>query len=214
MIGLMELGFTGSSVAIYVLTAVIVKVHTRRFRALALVSLLVLLIARLLPIFANAPSSFVPIATGEFSFQSQPLLVVFYVIFDWATLYVLWRYRRKLRSRLLEVGIVLFVVGQSFGFLNPELQVFALSINTSAISALLISFAILGQEIISPLAERNSQVEAIRKVNVAITSQAGIDQLLSQIATLAADLLERRRRGRLSGHQQPVGTRLRPRTAE
>ncbi len=189
LIGLMELGFTGSSVAIYVLSAVIVKVHTRRFRALGLVSLLVLLIARLLPIIANAPSSFVPTATGEFSFQSQPLLVVFYVIFDWATLYVLWRYRRKLRSRLLEIGITLFVVGQSFGFLNPELQVFALSINVSAISALLISFGILGQEIISPLAERNSQVEAIRKVNVAITSQAGIDQLLTQIATLAADLL-------------------------
>ncbi len=189
LIGLMELGFTGSSVAIYVLTAVIVKVHTRRFRALGLVSLLVLLIARLLSIIANAPSSFVPIANGEFSFQSQPLLVVFYVIFDWATLYVLSRYRRKLRSRLLEVGIVLFVVGQSLGFLNPELQVFTLSINISAVSALLISFAILGQDIISPLAERDAQVEALRKVNVAITSQAGIDQLLNQIATLAADLL-------------------------
>ena len=44
MIGLMELGFTGSSVAVYVLTAVIVKAHTRRFRALALAGLLVLLV--------------------------------------------------------------------------------------------------------------------------------------------------------------------------
>ncbi len=189
MIGLMELGFTGSSVAIYVLAAVIIKAHTRRFRAVALAGLLVLLLFRLLPIIVNAPSAFVTSSAGQFSYQSQPLLVVFYVIFDWGTLYLLWRYRRKARSRTISVGIALFVIGQSFGFLNPELQTFSLSINISAISALIISFAILGDEIISPLAERNSEVEAIRKVNVAITSQTGIDMLLNQIATLAATLL-------------------------
>ncbi len=189
LIGLMELGFTGSSVAVYVLTAVIVKAHTRRFRALALGSLLLVLFFRLLAILANAPSSFVTLSAGEFSYQSQPLLVVFYVIFDWGTLYLLWRYRRKARSRTVQIGIILFVLGQSLGFLNPELQIFSLSINISAISALIVSFAILGQEIISPLAERNSQMEAIRTVNIAITSQAGIDLLLNQIATLAADLL-------------------------
>ena len=189
MIGLMELGFTGSSVAVYVLAAVIVKAHTRRFRAIGLTGLLVLLLFRLLPIIANAPSSFVTAQAGQFSYQSQPLLVVFYVIFDWGTLYLLWRYRRKARSRTVSFGIALFVIGQSLGFLNPELQTFSLSINISAISALMISFAILGQEIISPLAERNSEVEALRKVNVAITSQTGIDTLLNQIATLAATLL-------------------------
>ncbi len=189
MIGFMELGFTGSSVAIYILTAVIVKALTRRFRMLALAGLLVLLAFRLLPILADAPSSFVAGSTGYFNYQSQPLLVVFYVIFDWSTLYLLWRYRRKIRSRTVEAGIALFVIGQSFGFLNPELQILSLSINISAIAALIISFGILGQEIISPLAERNSEVDAIRKVNVAITSQARIDALLSQIAMLAASLL-------------------------
>ncbi|HVU10791.1 MAG TPA: GAF domain-containing sensor histidine kinase, partial [Phototrophicaceae bacterium] len=89
----------------------------------------------------------------------------------------------------LLIGIALFVIGQSFGFLNPELQVLSISINISAVAALVISFAILGQEIIHPLAERNSEVDAIRKVNIAITSQAGIDVLLNQIGTLAATLL-------------------------
>ncbi|MFN8448341.1 MAG: GAF domain-containing sensor histidine kinase [Anaerolineae bacterium] len=189
MIGIMELGFTGSSVAVYVLAAVIVKAHTRRFRALALVSLLVVVFFRLLPILGNAPSAFVTVDAGEFSYHSQPLLVVFYVIFDWGTLYLLWRYRRKVRSRLVEVGVALFVIGQSLGFLNPELQIFSLSINISAVAALVISFAVMGQEIISPLAERNSQVEAIRKVNIAITSHTEIDLLLSQIAMLVASLL-------------------------
>ena len=189
LIGVMELGFTGSSVAIYVLTAVIVKAHTRRFRAIGLAGLLVLLVFRLLPILFDVPSSFVAVSTGQFSFQSQPLVVMFYVIFDLGTLYLLWRYRRKARSRLLEAGIVLFVLAQSAGFLNPELQVFALSINISALAALMISFAILRQEIINPLAERNSQLDALRTVNSAITGQAGIESLLDQIADLAATLL-------------------------
>lgn len=189
MVGIMELGFTGSSVAVYVLAAVIVKAHTRRFRALALAGLLVVVFFRLLPILGNAPSAFVTLDGGEISYQAQPLVVIFYVIFDWGTLYLLWRYRRKVRSRLMEGGIALFVVGQSLGFLNPELQTFSISINISAVSALIISFAIMGQEIISPLAERNSQVEAIRKVNIAITSHAEIDLLLNQIATLVATLL-------------------------
>jgi signal transduction histidine kinase len=189
MTSIMELGFTGSSVAIYVLTAVIVKAHTRRFRALGLTGLLVLLLFRTVAILADVPSAFTIASTGQFSYQAQPFLAIFYVIFDWGTLFLLWRYRRKARSRLTEVGIALFVLGQSLGFLNPELQVFSLSINISALSALIISFAILRQEIISPLAERNSEVEALRKVNSAITGQAGIDSLLDQIATLAATLL-------------------------
>ena len=189
MTSIMELGFTGSSVAIYVLTAVIVKAHTRRFRLLGLAGLLVLLLFRTVAVLANVPSAFTISTTGQFGYQAQPFLAIFYVIFDWGTLFLLWRYRRKARSRLTEVGIALFVLGQSLGFLNPELQVFSLSINISALSALIISFAILRQEIISPLAERNSEVEALRKVNSAITGQAGIDSLLDQIGTLAATLL-------------------------
>ncbi len=190
MIGIMELGFTGSSVAIYALTAVLVKALTRQFRALALMSLLVLLFFRLLPIIVSAPSSLgILTSAGNFSYQSEPLLVVFYVLFDWGTLYLLWLYRRKVRSRMLEIGIALFVLGQSLGFLNPDLQAFSFSVNVSAVSVLVISFAILGREVISPLTQRNSQVDAIRKVNIAITTQTGIDVLLNQIATLAADLL-------------------------
>ncbi len=114
---------------------------------------------------------------------------MFYVIFDWATLYLLWRYRRKRARGLLEIGIVLFVMGQSLGFLNPELQIFSLSINISAISALLDQLCDSGAGDHQPAGGAQSQVEAIRKVNVAITSQAGIDLLLNQIAMLAATLL-------------------------
>jgi signal transduction histidine kinase len=187
-IGVVELGFTGSSVAVYSLTAVLVRAHTRAFRILAFASLGLLLVYRIF-LFVGMPSAF---ATQDpsFSFQRQPLVVVFYLIFDFGALVLLWRYRRKVRSVGVTVGLILFIVGQTIGFLNPELRIFSLSIMLSAVAALILSFAIVRQEIIKPLAERNSQVEAIRRVSMAITSLASIDTVLEQIAKQTAELLK------------------------
>lgn len=185
----MEVGFTGSSVAVYALTAGLVKIHTRRFRLLTFASLALILIYRLLLIAGNAPAASTVSGVEALSYQARPLLVVFYLIFDGGTVYLLWRYRRKIRTRGLQAGVLAFVVGQSLGFLNPELQTLSLSVTVSALATLIISFSILRQEIIRPLAERNSQVEAIRKVSTSITSQSAIQLVLDQIASQAAALL-------------------------
>lgn len=182
-----EVGFTGSSVAVYALAAGLVKLHTRRFRILTFASLLIIIGYRVLLLTSGAPVT--QTATTGIAFQTQPLLVAFYLIFDGGTLYLLWRYRRKIRTRSLQFGLLMFVIGQSLGFLNPELQTLSLSVTTSAIATLIISFSIVRQEIIRPLAERNSQVEAIRKVSASITSQSAIQVVLDQIAHQAADLL-------------------------
>ncbi len=65
---------------------------------------------------------------------------MFYLIFDGATLYLLWRYRRKIHSYDLQFGIFAFVIGQSLGFLNPELQTISLSVTVSALATLVICF--------------------------------------------------------------------------
>jgi signal transduction histidine kinase len=189
MLGVMELGFTGSSIAVYALTTVLVKLQSRQFRYMAFVSLLLVAGYRVFLLASGAP---IPFQTSEgfFTLQAQPVLVIFYLIFDMATLYLVLRYHGKARSRQLTVGIVLFVIGQSVGFLNPELQTFSLSLIISSLAALIISFAILRREIITPLAERISQVEAMHKVSLAITSALDIDTVLREIATQAAHWLD------------------------
>jgi signal transduction histidine kinase len=188
--GVMDVGFTGSSVAVYALTAGLVKIHTRRFRLLTFASLFLILVYRLVLIASNAPTASPTSEVEALTYQARPLLVTFYLIFDGGTLYLLWRYRRKIRSGGLKTGLLAFVIGQSLGFLNPELQTLSLSVTTSALATLIISFSILRQEIIRPLAERNSQVEAIRKVSTSITSQSAIQLVLDQIASQAAALLD------------------------
>ncbi len=187
-IGLTELGFTGASVAVYALTAVLVRAHTPRFRVLAFVSLAFIILYRLFAIFNNTTpySNFDDYAY----FQRQPLVVAFYLIFDLGTLILIWQNRRKIRSLGITLGLTLFVFGQTLGFINPELQIFQFSLVTSAVAALMVSFSIVAQEIIKPLAERNSQVEAIRRVSMAITSLASIESVLDQIVAQTAELLK------------------------
>ena len=182
----MELGFTGASVAIFALTSSLVRAQPRSFRALAFTSLVVVLAYRLMVSLGEAVVRDPETAMTSFNLQSQPLLLVFYLIFDGTTLYLVWRHRRKIRSREIVTGISLFVIGQSVSFFNPELQAFALSTVISALAALLMSFALLKQDIIDPLAERMSQVEAIHRVSLAITSQTSLSTVLEQIATQAA----------------------------
>lgn len=183
----LQLGFTGSSIAVYALSAVLVKAQPRRFRLLTFAGLALVLGYRLFLMANNAPNYFNTAAENQTAGQSVTLL--FYILFDGAALYLLWRYRRKIRSRGLYFGLVLFIASQSLGFLNPQLEVFSLSVNASAMAALLISFAIVGEEIIVPLAQRNSQVEAIRSVSLAITGQSALASMLEKIAVQSATLL-------------------------
>jgi len=188
-VGMMELGFTGSSIAVYALTAVLVGANTRRFRLLAFSGLLLVLGFQLFLIVNNSPDLSAAAAEGTLRYRFQPSSVALYFAFDSVTLYLLWQYRRKVRSRGLRFGLMLFVVGQSLAFLNPELRALPLSINVSSFAALIISFAILRLEIITPLAERVSQVEAMHRVSLAITSQLASDMVLNEIATQAVGWL-------------------------
>lgn len=184
---LMELGFTASSVSIYTLTALLTGSHTRRFRLLAFTSLIIVVIYQLFLIAAGAPVVY----GGEtLRYRFQPATTIFYLIFGATTLYLTWRYRRKIRSRSLSIGLSLFVLAQSAVFLNPDLEIVSLSTIIGGLATLVISFAILRQEIITPLAEHISQVEAVHKVSLAIIRHIAFDQVLSQITSQAARWLD------------------------
>ena len=188
-ISLIELGFTGSGIAIYSLTAVLVGVQTRRFRWLAFSGLVLVLGYQFILVSTNTPV-YQQFDVGTFTYRPQPLSTIFYLVFDTATFYLAWSYRRKIRSTGLVLGIMGFVTGQAIGLLNPELRALSVAINISSLAALLISFAILRREIITPLAERIVQIEAMHKVSLAVTSQISLDTVLDQIAIQAVGWLD------------------------
>lgn len=180
-LGFVEIGFTGASVALYALTAALVRFRVKRFRVLVFATL----------VFVFAYRVFLILTQTDYAVRlPQAFSGLFFAVCGGGTLIFIWRFHRKIRSRTLRFGVLLFVVGQGMSFLNPQLRLTELSLGIAAFASLVISFTILEQEILRPLAERNSQVEAIKRLNLAITRQTALDSLLNQIARQAAALLD------------------------
>lgn len=188
-LSIMEFGFVGASVSIYIMVMMLVGIFSRRFQLLAYISLAIIVVIRLFLIVTQSfPDNDFRVSTATSSFQ--PLFVLFFLFFGCITLFLMWRYRRKVRSRGLATGVFVFVAGQALTFVNPELVVSTFSTNISSVGALIIGFSMIHQEIIMPLAERNDQVESIHNVSVAITSQLELDTVLKEIAIQAAGWLK------------------------
>lgn len=178
-----EIGLVGSSIAIYMFTVALVGIVPRRVRLLAFISL------TLIPVFIF----FLIVISSNISFdisQQRPSSTLFYIFFNIATLYIIWRYHRRIRSREILYSISLFLIGQAVTLVNPEIGISNSATTISSIASLLISFALLKQEIISPLIERISQVESMHRVSLSIIREIAIDKILDNIVKEAVSWLE------------------------
>jgi hypothetical protein len=80
-------------------------------------------------------------------------------------LYTLFEQRRKVDSRIIHIGSVLFAGGQCLALLNTRVGISTLSTNAVTLGALLLVLSLITSEIIIPLAARARQVETLHRVN-------------------------------------------------
>lgn len=73
----MEIGFTGSSISVYSLTAVLVGIHTKRFRGLVFLSLSIVLSYQVLLVLNQSPLPFEPLGEGFYKYRFQPIAAIF-----------------------------------------------------------------------------------------------------------------------------------------
>lgn len=175
-------GFVGASISLYALITTLAGIHPKRFRSIVLTYLVFALIYAL--VLNRSTENLAD------SVQAQAFATFSYFVFGLLTLYITWRYRRKFISFLLVWGVLLFLVGQGLTFLNPQLGAVAIATTISSIGALLISFILIRQELIRPLLERGSQLEAMHEVSLAITSRIATDAVLNEVAERAAAWLQ------------------------
>lgn len=187
-LALTQFGFSGASVGIYVLTTTFIGIQSKRFRILAFMGLGVFAVYQLFLIITQGNT--IVGNTEALGLRLPTLFLIFYLVFDGATLFMTWRYRRKIASLGLVAGIALFIIGQGFTFFNPQLIVASFSTSLGSIGGLIIAFSIIRKEIIEPLAERENQVETMHRVSLAISSQVALDTVLNEIAGQTANLLE------------------------
>lgn len=182
---LMELGFAGSAITAYGFAAILVSVFSRRFRWIMMVSL-----GMLFSYYTIAfRSGILATERGTNYYQLPNISTLFYMLFTVGTLYLLWTFRARVIHKGLWTGMVLFVLGQSIGLLNPELKVLSLSIIVSSIAILMIALSIVHRDFILPVQDSKSQIQAMHNMSLAITSQLAIETVLDQIAQQAGERL-------------------------
>ncbi len=189
-IRLLGIGFTGSSIGLYLFAVIMSGGQRWRFMRLAvltgglvIVYQVVLMSFSLPPTFENRPDGTLAYSFGAFS-------AVLYISFTAVTLLVAWQRRRKVRGRWLLPGIYGFSIGILIELISPELRRRAIGMDISAICALLISYAMVRAQIIDPLSGRANQLQAVRDVGLAITSRLRLEDVLSSIAGQAAGILQ------------------------
>jgi signal transduction histidine kinase len=187
---LLEIGFTGACVSLYLFGFALTGSNGRRFVWVALLSVGTMLGFQGVIFISGTPPLFSVRADGALIYNFSPLSIALHGSFVVAALLVAWQRQRKIKGRGLLLGIAMFAVGVAVELVSPEWRYRAVGINISAIAALIISYAMLSVQIIEPLAGRAKQLQAVRDVGLAITSRLRLEEVLSAIAAQAAGILK------------------------
>jgi len=188
---LLDLGFVGASVSLYVYSVIITGSRGRHFRAFGFVGFGGIILYQIILISLSDASRRVQITEDRnLSYDFERFNGTLYLILHAATLVLVWRNRFRIRSSVLSAGILIYCVGQLAGLLSPRLRTLGIPEDVSAVSALTMTYAIVRQQIMIPLLGRAKQLEAVRDVGLAISSRLRLHETLSAIAAQAAGLLE------------------------
>ncbi len=188
---LLDMGFTGASVAIYIYSAVITGIRGAFFRLFALVGVgLVLAYQALLWLVIDSPRAFDVTPNGVLLYYFDTPSALLYLGFQVATILLVWRNRNRIRSRTLAYGILLFALAQVVGLLSPRVRMLGGAEDLGSVAALMMSYAVVREQIMLPLLGRAKQLEAVRDVSLAVTSRLRLQDTLAAVAAQAAGLLD------------------------
>ena len=181
-----DIGFASSSITLYIFVSSLIVTHTRGFRVLALSSLSLIILNNLV-IVQNVFND-----TVSQSIANAPIVgvsILYFLLFDVVSLYLMLLYRRKIRSFGLLIGMSMFILGQGLTFLNPELGITSFALLVSAFATVIMSFSIIQLELILPLDERISQVETIQQISLSIMQRNKIDLVIDEASQAVVNWL-------------------------
>jgi signal transduction histidine kinase len=121
----------------------------------------------------------------SFNPVNNDLLMFFWLvapIFNLLSVFISWRYRRKLKTRLIIVGIVIVAIGQLLSVFRGDGAVSSFAIIIASLGMLTLSLGVVKQEIIMPLLKRDTQIEAIYQIGMSISQLVSLRPVLDAIS--------------------------------
>ncbi|NDJ77368.1 MAG: hypothetical protein GYB65_14035, partial [Chloroflexi bacterium] len=136
---LLDSGFMGASISLYVYSAVITGYQGRLLRVSTLAVLVTLFAYQLFLLFTGIERAYDISDDGILIYGFDRPSMVTYLFFQGATLGLVWYNRQKIRARVLTYGILLFCVGQILGLVSPRFRMMGVPEDISALAALMMS---------------------------------------------------------------------------
>lgn len=184
---LLELGFAGATISIYLLATALTDMRPSMVWSMLGLGLITLVINQaILQWFAV-----------ELSYQIDDLLTysfpvingIIYFLFAGAIVFIVWRNTVKFKQSSMSAGLLLFGSGQIIALISPRLRALGFAEYSSTIAAVMIVYATVQDQVVQPLQGRTRQVEFVQEVGQAMTGRVRLDDVLNSIAVKAAQLL-------------------------
>jgi len=187
---LLDFGFNGTCISLYLFVIVLSGVRGKTFVWIATAAALALLLYQGWVALATVSPAFEVRPDGTLRYNFNEVGGLLYLSLVFAAMIVGWQSRRRIKAQNLLLGIFVFSCGILIELISPDLRSKSVGLDLSAFAALLMSSALVKQQIIDPLRGRAAQLRAVRDVGLAITSQIRLEEALSTIAKQAAEILQ------------------------
>jgi two-component system phosphate regulon sensor histidine kinase PhoR len=186
---LLELGFTSSSLALYLYVTVLTGNRSRVFQLLGVAGVTLLFLFHLTVYLLDAPVDYTVTVSGSLQYTFSPASTILFTLLNLITLGVAWQRFRRIQRPSLIFGIMLFCLGQLMALFSLRLRTLGIAEDSGAIATFIMAFAIVQYQIIQPLTGKTRQIEVVRDVGLVITSRVDLQNALQTIAAQATSLL-------------------------
>ncbi|NDJ87440.1 MAG: GAF domain-containing sensor histidine kinase, partial [Chloroflexi bacterium] len=187
---LLELGFGGACISAYILGAILTDIRRVFVWPVVVGGVVVVVIYQALLVALGASLNYEISDSGTLSYSFPQINGVIYFLFAGGLLLNVWRNLVKIRRPAMRLGLLVFGVGTLLSLFSPRLRTLGLAEDLSTFAAVMITYSMIQSHIVEPLVGRTRQVDVVRDVGLAITSQVRIGDVLRTIAGQAVELLQ------------------------
>lgn len=187
---LMDLGYAGAGMALYIYAVTITSVRGQLFRLASTLGLAVITGYQFFLLFVLEISRpFSVSGTGLLRFSYSTSEIALFLALHAAIVLVIWRNRAKIRARGMVTGVVSYCIGHGLALISPGVREAGIAEDMCAVAVLVMTYTVVRHQIMLPLLGRAKQLEAVRDVGLAISSRLRLNETLAAIAAQAAELL-------------------------
>ena len=189
-IELLEVGFSGTCIMGYLFTTRIANSHNSTVRIAIGLGIVSLIVYRIVFTILGIGTKFSTDTRGQVIYEFPRLNTIVYLIFTLSLLWMVWRQRTRIGIKSLRNSLLVFGGGLVIALFSPALRAYVVPQVIVSLALVAIAYSFVRHDVMLPFLERTKQMEVMRDVGVAITTNVHSHESLNIIVSQAVNLVE------------------------